>query len=123
MKYFALRYVPLAKVFKTVVAELDTVVDASAISEWLKLAPAVPKDSTPNPFVFKNCPDDPSDVGKVNPLIVTPPVPLPESSKLEFEAFADTVLSVIVTPSMVIDVFAVKVVKVPAAAVDPPIYI
>ena len=81
------------------------------------------KDSTPRPFVFKNCPDDPSEVGKVKPLIVTPPVPFPESSKFEFDAFADTVLSVIVTPSIVIEVLAVSVVNVPAAGVEPPIVV
>ena len=42
-----------------------------------KDAPADAKDNTPRPFVFKNCPDVPSDVGKVKPLIVTPPVPFP----------------------------------------------
>ena len=40
-------------------------------------------DNVPEPSVFKNWLALPSDVGKVNPLIVTPPVPLPESSRLK----------------------------------------
>ena len=105
----------IAKVFITDVVELATVVVASVMSEWLNDAPAVENDKVPNPSVFKNCPADPSEVGKVNPLIVTPPVPFPESSKLAFDALAETVLSVIVTPSIVIDVFAVKVENVPVS--------
>ena len=85
------------------------------------MAPAVANPRLPNPSVFKNCPALPSDVGKVNPLIVTPPDPLPESSRLAFDAFDDTVLSEIVTPSIVKACVVLRVVKVPAKAVVPPI--
>ena len=68
-----------------------------------------------------NCPLEPSVVGKVNPLIVTPPVPFPDNSRVAFEALLVIVLSVIVTPSITADVFAVKVVNVPASGVVPPI--
>tara|TARA_R110000744_G_scaffold100552_1_gene193999 strand:+ start:378 stop:659 length:282 start_codon:yes stop_codon:yes gene_type:complete len=62
----------------------------------------------------------PSDVGKVNPLIVTLPVPLPVSSRLAFDELVFTVLSSIVIPSKVNACTTVSVVKVPAAGVDAP---
>jgi hypothetical protein len=60
-------------------------------------------------------------VGKVNPLRLTPPVPLPVNSKVEFEALVDTVLSAMVTPSMITEAVVDTVVNVPATAVPPPI--
>ena len=53
--------------------------------------------------------------------MVTPPLPLPESSRLAFEELAEISLSCIVTPSTTTDSVAVTVVKVPATAVVPPI--
>ena len=97
-KYFALLIDEAEKVFRTDVAEEATVVVASAMSEWLRVAPAVANDNVPAPSVLINWFAVPSDVGKVNPLIVTPPVPFPESSKFAFEEFVFTVLSSIVTP-------------------------
>ena len=61
------------------------------------------------------------DSGNVNPLILTPPVPFPVSSKGELDALADTVLSAIVIPSIVTEVVVESVVNVPAAGVVPPI--
>ena len=60
----------------------------------------------------------PSDVGKVKPLIVTPPVPFPDSSRLALDELVLTVLSSIVMPSNVSAEVTVSVVKVPAAGVD-----
>ena len=121
MKYFALLKDDELKVFTTLVDELEIVVVASAMALILKVAPAVAKAKVPAPSVFKNCPELPSEVGNVNPLIVTPPEPFPDSSKLEFDAFVDIVLSVIVIPSTTAEVVAVTVVKVPATAVEAPI--
>ena len=121
IKYFALLKDDALKVFTTLVEELEIVVVASAMALILKVAPAVAKAKVPAPSVFKNCPELPSDVGNVNPLIVTEPEPLPDNSKLEFDALDDTVLSVIVMPSTTAEVVAVTVVKVPATAVVAPI--
>ena len=123
IKYLALLNDEASNVFTTLVAELEIVVVASAMALILKVAPAVAKASVPAPSVFKNCPDDPSEVGKVNPLIVTDPDPFPVNSKLAFDEFAVIVLSAIVTPSITADVFAVTVVNVPAAAVEAPIMV
>jgi len=82
IKYFALLYTVLSNVFSTDVVELATVVVASAISECESVALAVAKARLPAPSVFKNCPVLPSDVGKLKPLILTVPVPLPDSSRL-----------------------------------------
>ena len=70
-----------------------------------------------------NCPLEPSVVGKVNPLIVTPPEPFPVNSKGAFDALDVIVLSDIVTPSITADVVAVKVVNVPANGVAAPIIV
>jgi Flp pilus assembly pilin Flp len=121
MKYLALLYTVLLKVLSVVVAELATVVVASDKSLWSKVAPAVANESVPAPSVFINCPDEPSVVGKVNPLIVTPPEPFPDSSRLAFEEFVLTWLSSIVICPSVKACVTVNVVNVPAAAVDPPI--
>ena len=59
----------------------------------------------------------PSVVGKVNPLIRTPPVPLPLNSNGALEALVLIVLSAIVIPSTVTDVVVDRVVNVPAAGV------
>ena len=53
--------------------------------------------------------------------MVTPPVPFPDSSRFELDAFVDTVLSAIVTPSTTTEAVVVTVVNVPAAAVLAPI--
>ena len=121
IKYLALLNDEASNVFTTLVEELEIVVVASAMALTLKVAPAVAKASVPAPSVFKNCPDDPSEVGKVNPLIVTDPDPFPVNSRFAFDELALIVLSVIVTPSITADVFAVTVVNVPAAAVVAPI--
>ena len=121
IKYFALLYVSIAKESICVADDADTVTLASAISECDKDAPALAKDNAPAPFVFINCPFVPSEVGKVNPLIVTPPVPFPVNSRFALDAFVLIVLSVRVTPSTVIAAVVLKVVKVPATAVEPPI--
>ena len=121
IKYFALRKLVALKVFRTEVLELETVVVASAIADTLKVAPAVAKAKVPAPSVFKNCPELPSDVGNVNPLIVTEPDPFPDNSKFELDAFVEIELSEIVTPSITAEVVADKVVKVPASGVVPPI--
>ena len=112
---------PIAKESICVADDADTVTLASAISECDRDAPALAKDNAPAPFVFINCPFVPSEVGKVNPLIVTPPVPFPVNSRFELDAFVLIVLSVRVTPSTVIAAVVLKVVKVPATAVEPPI--
>jgi len=121
IKYFALLKLVALKVFRTEVLELETVVVASAIADTLKVAPAVAKAKVPAPSVFKNCPELPSDVGNVNPLIVTEPDPFPDNSKFELDAFVEIELSEIVTPSITAEVVADKVVKVPASGVVPPI--
>ena len=90
MKYLALLDVLLSNVFKTVVAELDTVVVASTRSEWLSVAPAVANERVPAPSVFINWLVLPSVVGKVKPLMVTPPVPFPDNSRLALEEFVLT---------------------------------
>ena len=59
----------------------------------------------------------------MNPLIVTPPEPFPDSSRLAFEELVLTVLSSIVIPSKVNACVTVSVVKVPAAAVPVPIVV
>ena len=121
MKYFALLTAVLLKLVISVTAELETGVDPSAIVEWLRVAPAVAKDRTPDPLVVMNWPTLPSVVGILNPLMSTLPEPFADSSKFALEAFVDMVLSVIVTPSITADVLAVTVVKVPATAVVAPI--
>ena len=63
----------------------------------------------------------PSDAGKVKLPSFTVPVPLPDNSQLAFESLVEIVLSIIVTPSITADVFAVTVVNVAAAGVEPPI--
>ena len=63
----------------------------------------------------------PSDDGNTKLPILTVPEPFPDISRSAFEAFADIVLSVIVTPSSTAEVFAVTVVNVAAAGVTPPI--
>ena len=61
------------------------------------------KDKVPDPSVFKKSPSLPSVVGRVNvtppDTTFTAPVPFALSSKGEFDALVDIVLSVIVTPS------------------------
>ena len=101
IKYLALLNVSTANVFNTVVVDVATVVVASTRSEWFSVAPAVANDRVPDPSVFKNWLLVPSDVGKVKPLIVTPPEPLPDSSRFAFEELVLTVLSSIVIPSKV----------------------
>src|SRR6056300_693723 len=75
----------------------------------------------PAPSVFSTWPAEPSDVGKPKPLMDTVPVPLPESSRSALEAFDDIVLSVMVTPSMVIPLVVDNVVNVAATGVVAPI--
>ena len=71
--------------------------------------------------MVKNLPALSSEVGKVKPLILTPPDPLPLNSRVEFDALVDIVLSDMVIPSMVKLSVVLNVVNVPAAGVDPPI--
>ena len=103
------------------VADVATVVVLSLMSEWLSVALAVANPSCPLPSVFKSWSAEPSEVGKSNPLTDTVPEPFPESSRFELDAFVETVLSVTVTPSIVIESFTANVEKVAAAADDAPI--
>jgi len=121
MKYFALLCVAVLKESICVVADEDTVVVLSLMSEWFNVALAVAKARFPLPSVFNSWLVDPSEVGNFNPLIFTAPDPLPESSRSALEALVETVLSAMVTPSMVSDAVVFSVVNDPAAGVVAPI--
>ena len=69
----------MENVFNTEVAELATVVVASARSELFNEAPAAANESVPAPSVLKNYPLDPYEVGKVIQLMVTLPVTTPDN--------------------------------------------
>ena len=123
MWYFALLYDALAQLSTNEVAEVATVAVLSPISEWLSVDgdDSVTNPRLPEPSVFSTWSAEPSEVGKPNPLMVTVPVPLPVNSRLAFDAFVETVLSSMVTPSTVNALFVISVVNVPAAGVVAPI--
>ena len=109
---------------ESIVLVMDVVIEAvpSFMAELVSEAAAVAKPRLPFPSVFSTWLIVPSAVGNFKPFNETVPEPADESSRSAF-VVADIVLSCISTPSMVAELFAVKVVNVPATGVVAPMMV
>src|SRR6056300_450797 len=101
MWYLALLYVDVLNesMFCVVESPVKVAVPSSMLVESNKMG-EVNHASCPLPSVCNTWPAVPSELGNDTPLMLTYPVPLALNSRSEFDALADIVLSLTVTPSM-----------------------